>query len=262
MKKEIYDTIVGEKDGFVVNVDYDKFLHWNCGDSSLIVLGRGKYLSINILDDNLKIVNNNGMTTHTTEINLDDLSDSLEMYECLFSDVNDGKIVIIKNPLIVDQLELEGAIYTENVFTADTLVNHFCDRIDFNTEIVVPINNLRLLNDMIKHHANLIKFIKHVKINEQSALAVVTHYNAEYEVRKALDKMYRQTTIDDDCEAFVRQCKMDSDIIPTQSLDNLMDLYSKFSENPYEKIAKKHKNDISADEAYMQMYNYLKDQMM
>ena len=40
-------------------------------------------------------------------------------------------------------------------------------------------------------------------------------------------------------------------------IHDFSELYAEFSDNPYEKIAKKHKEDIEADEAYMRLYNQL-----
>ena len=50
MKEIIYETIEGERKGFVVNISYDRFLHWNCYDSSFIILGKGN-LSLSIDND-------------------------------------------------------------------------------------------------------------------------------------------------------------------------------------------------------------------
>ena len=47
MKEQIYKAIT-ENRGYVVNIDYDKFLHWNCEDSSFIILGKGENLNLYI----------------------------------------------------------------------------------------------------------------------------------------------------------------------------------------------------------------------
>ena len=57
----------------------------------------------------------------------------------------------------------------------------------------------------------------------------------------------------------MNRCKLESsgEILNNNEVENLMELYAEFSDNPYEKIAKKHKEDIEADEAYMRLYNQL-----
>lgn len=254
MKELIYETIVGERKGFVVNISYDRFLHWNCYDSSFIILGKGN-LSLSIDNDKLRVVSN----SFTDEYNLDDLNDSLSIHESLFSIIGDAKLLIIKTNLIVDQIDLEGIIYTENVYTAEKLLSYFCDRIDFNVEITVPLNNLRLLNRMIKYHPELIKFVKHMKINGMSALSIITHYNTEDKIRVVLN-YDNNDKYNEEVEDFVRNCNLESsnEIINANEVETLMDLYAEFSENPYEKIAKRHRDDMEADEAYMNLYNELK----
>ena len=260
MKELIYETIVGERKGFVININYDRFLHWNYDCSSFIILGKGN-ISLSIDEDKLKI----SSEQFTDEYDLVDLNDSLSIHESLFSMIGKAKVLIIKTNLIVDQLDLEGIIYTENVYTAEKLLNHFCDRIDFNVEIVIHLNNLRLLNKMIKYHPNLIKFIKHIKINGSSALALITNYNADDRIKQELNYRYEDRIIEeemmaDELENFIQKCKMDSagNIMNNNEVENLMEMYAEFSDNPYEKISKRHKNDIEADEAYMQLYNQLK----
>jgi hypothetical protein len=260
MKELIYETIVGERKGFVVNISYDRFLHWNCYDSSFIILGKGN-LSLSIDVDKLRVKSDK----FTDEYCLVDLNDSLSIHESLFSVIGDAKLLIIKTNLIVDQIDLEGIIYTENVYTAEKLLRHFCDRIDFNVEMLVPLNNLRLLNRMIKYHPNIIKFVKHVKLNNMSALSIITHYNTEDKIKLVMNydvesELQNNKDYEDEIKDFVRNCQLDysSEIINNSEVENLMELYAEFSENPYEKVAKRHRDDIEADEAYMQLYHQLK----
>jgi len=260
MKELIYETIVGERKGYVVNISYDRFLHWNYDFSSFIILGKGN-LSLSIDDDKLRLAADN----FTDEYDLVELNDSLSIHESLFSVIGNSRVIIIKTNLFVDQLDLEGVIYTENVYTAEKLLSHFCDRIDFNVEVFVPLNNLRLLNRMIKFHPNLIKFIKHIKVNGISALSIITHYNTEEKIRAELDynfetEVRQMQQYNVEIEDFMQKCKLESsgEIINNNEVQNLMELYAEFSENPYEKIAKRHKDDMEADEAYMQLYHQLK----
>ena len=259
MKEIIYETIVGERKGFVVNISYDRFLHWNCYDSSFIILGKGN-LSLSIDNDRLRVVSDN----FTDEYNLEDLNDSLSIHESLFSVIGHAKLLIIKTNLIIDQIDLEGIIYTEDVYTAEKLLRYFCDRIDFNVEMIVPLNNLKVLNRMIKYHPNVIKFVKHIKVNGMSALSIITHYNTEDKIKCALNYNFETENknnkkYNEEIEEFVNRCKLESsgEILNNNEVENLMELYAEFSDNPYEKIAKKHKEDIEADEAYMRLYNQL-----
>lgn len=262
MKNSIYETIIGEREGYVVNIDYDKFLHWNHKDSSFIILGRGE-LSIRIQGDILKISSDN----YDDEFDLIDLDESLSIDESLFSVIGKSKFIIIKTELIVDQIDLEGVIYTSNVYTAEKLLSDFCDRIDFNVELVVPLNNLRLLNDMIKHHHNVIKFVKHIRINGQSVLVIVTQYNTEkvlksiiQDIKNNKEDYYNDDKIISDEQAinnFMKHCEaeMNCGIFEADTVEKLMEEYAKFSDNPYENIARKHFNEMESDEAYMDLYN-------
>ena len=270
MQYKIYETIVGERIGFVVNVDYDEILHWNSSNNSFIILGKGNDLSMAIEGDDLRIVSKSQYKSAPYEYddyNLQDLDNELYDNESLFSIVGNSKIIIMKTDLITEQLKLNGVVYTKDVFTAEKLLEHFCDRIDFNVEMIVHLNNLRLLNNMIKYHPGLIKFVKHVKINGQSALSVITNYNAGEVIRKSLNKRFNKTIeknkkTDEELRVFVERCnrEMVSEIMNEDSVENLMELYSELSNNNREKEVKRHINEMENDEAYMEMYNRIKNE--
>lgn len=261
MKKEIYETINGEREGFVVGIDYDKFLHWNNGDSSFIILSKGE-CNLSIYNNTLKIEipNSDSVYCKVEEklIKLKDLDESLYEYECEYIESSGCKIIIIKLPIIIEQLDLEGAIYVNNIFTAEKLVNHFCDRIDFNVELIVPLNNLRLLNDMIKNHHEMIKFVKNVSINNNPALVIITNYNASDEIAKEFNKMYvPQEDEKENYHNFINQCKIESgEIMNSYELNELMNLYAESTINPYDKVSRNN-CELDNDEAYMMMYEKL-----
>ena len=134
-----------------------------------------------------------------------------------------------------------------------------------NVEMIVPLNNLRLLNKMIKYHPGLIKFVKHIKVNGHSALSVITNYNTEEMIKKHLNQIFNVSynhKVEDDKEfdTFMNRCKVEStrEIINPNEVENLMEIYSEFSENPYEKVVKRQNKEIENDEAYMQLYHEIK----
>lgn len=270
MKDKIYETIIGKRKGYVVNVDYDRELHWNCPDSSFIILGKGK-VNLKIVDDILKMESDN----YLDEWDLLELNDTLDMYESVSATLDTAKVIVIKMDLMVEQVKLEGVIYVENIYTAEQLINHFCDRIDFNVELLVPLNNLRILNKMIKYYPEMIKFVKHVKINGQSSICIITEYNTEKAIRYDLNKDkgpvvarrecklsrdYDTEEYDKKFNSFVKECNKLSTgkITNKDELLELMKMYSEYSVNPQDNVKKRNINDMENDEAYMNLYEQMK----
>ena len=270
MKEKIYETIIGKRKGYVVNVDYDKELHWNCADSSFIILGKGK-VDLRIVDDILKMDSDN----YADEWDLLELNDSLEMHESLSATLDDAKVIVIKMDLMIEQIKLEGVIYVENIYTAEQLINHFCDRIDFNVELLVPLNNLRILNKMIKYNPEMIKFVKHVRINGQSAVSIITEYNTakaiQYELNKDREpvitryeyKINRNQEVeeyDKKFNSFVKECNKLSagKITNKDEVMELMEMYSEYTIDPQDNVKKRHINEMENDEAYMDLYEQMK----
>lgn len=285
MKEQIYKAIT-ENRGYVVNVDYDKFLHWNCEECSFIILGKGK--NINLFIDNYDHViaqypDPEGDKCIQQEANLKYLVNSLDFDESYMIQLsNTCRVMIIKKELMVEQIDLEGLVYTSNLYTAEGLLNYFCDRKDYYVELVVPLDNLKLLNRVIKEKPYCIKFIRRIKSNVGDKLGIVTNYNAEDRIRRALkvlvsdsifvndddckpkinssfNKVSSYNKSDDDIDKFIRDCKYEysdlSNIVSDDQLDNLMHQYSESCVDKYKNIKK---GFLDSDEAYMNLYQDLK----
>ena len=111
-------------------------------------------------------------------------------------------------------------LFTSNLYTAEALLNYFCDRKDYYVELVVPLDNLKLLNRIIKEKPYCIKFIRRIKTNNGDKLGIVTNYNSEDRIRRALKVSVsnhvaavgesKSSTLDiglnSDVDKFIRDC--------------------------------------------------------
>ena len=269
MKEQIYKAIT-ENRGYVVNVDYDKFLHWNCEDCTLMILGKGQWLDIHIDSDTLILdyCNPNCDKGCIEKVNLNDVVNSLDYEESQIVRIGNTNhvILIIKKDLIVDQIDLEGLVYTSNIYTAEGLLNYFCDKKDFYVELVAPLDNLKLLNRIIKEKPYCIKFIRRIKTNIGDKLGIVTNYNAEDRIERALKVKVAENKYtsyknkkEDNIDKFIRDCNYEysdlSNIVSEQDLDSLMAQYSETCVDRYKNIRK---GFLDSDEAYMSLYENLK----
>lgn len=269
MKEKIYKAVT-ENRGYVVNVDYDKFLHWNCEDCTLIILGKGQWLDIHIDSDILTLgyCDPNSTVGAIEKADLNDIVNSLDYEEAQIVRIGSSNnlALIIKKELIVDQIDLEGVVYTSNIYTAEKLLNHFCDKKDFYVELVVPLDNLKLLNRIIKEKPYCIKFVRRIKTNIGDKLGIVTNYNAEDRIKRALQFKVNESRYnshnskkDDNIDKFIRDCNYEysdlSNIVSENELDNLMEQYSETCVDKYKNITRGY---LDSDEAYMSLYENLK----
>ena len=275
MKEQIYKAIT-ENRGYVVNIDYDKFLHWNCEDSSFIILGKGENLNLYIDNyEHLIAEYNHDDEFKQEDASLNYLSKNMDYDEATIIRLkNNGPVVIIiKKELIVDQIDLEGLLFTSNLYTAEALLNYFCDRKDYYVELVVPLDNLKLLNRIIKEKPYCIKFIRRIKTNNGDKLGIVTNYNSEDRIRRALKVSVsnhvavvgesKSSSLDigfnSDVDKFIRDCNYEyADLSNIVSEDELTSLMSQYSESCVDKYKNIRKGFLDSDDAYMRLYEDLK----
>ena len=259
MKNMIFQTIVGLRNGFVINVDYSQYIQWTDNDSAFIIFTKGN-LDINVDDnDDLTIsgeksADEQSMFVADTEvINLKELAKTIQMYQYDYRSWLYGQCIIIKVPSFVKNIDFASGIYVNDVFTAEKLLTNFCDDHEKNIKIYTPTRELSILNKFIQTYPNM---LSHVEYMSEYELAIVTNYNPEAVVGEALNRYYKKY------EKKERKAQKQINMLmgnrleecaSSEDLEDLMDLYAKTSRNPYDNISKQ---DIESDDAY---YALLKD---
>ncbi len=264
MKNMIFQTIVGLRNGFVVNVDYNQYVQWTDNDSAFIVFSKGN-ADINIdADDNLTIsgeksADEQSMFVAETEvINLKELAKTIQMYQYEYRGWLYGQCIIIKIPAFVKNIEFASGIYVNDVFTAEKLLTNFCDDHERNIRIYTPMRELSILNKFIQTYPDM---LSHVEYMSEYELAIVTNYNPEAVVGEALNKYYKkyekkerkaQKQIDTLMGNRLEDCAY------TENLEDLMQLYAATSRNPYENVSKQ---DLESDDAYFALLKDMRNRL-
>lgn len=259
MKNMIFQTIIGMRNGFVVHVDYNQYVHWTDNESAFIIFSKGN-LDINVdEDDDLTISGEKSadeetmFVAETEVINLKELAKTTQMYKYEYRGWAYGQCIIIKIPAFVKNIDFASGIYVNDVFTAEKLLTNFCDDHEKNIRIYTPTRELSILNKFIQTYPDM---LSHVEYMSEYELAIVTNYNPEAVVGEALNKYYKQ------CEKKERKAQKQinmlmgnrlEDCASNDDLDDLMELYAATSRNPYDNISKQ---DLESDDAY---YALLKD---
>lgn len=259
MKNMIFQTIVGLRNGFVVNVDYNQYIQWTDNESAFIIFSKGN-VDINVDEnDDLTISGEKSadeqsiFVADTEVINLKELAKTIQMYQYAYRSWLYGQCIIVKIPSFVKNIEFASGIYVNDVFTAEKLISNFCDDPDRNIRIYTPTKKLSILNKFIQTYPNM---LSHVEYMSDSELAIVTNYNPEAVVGEALNKYYKKYEKRERKEQKQIEMLMGSrleDCASSDDLEDLMNLYAATSRNPYENISKQ---DLESDDAY---YALLKD---
>lgn len=259
MKNMIFQAITGMRNGFVVHVDYNQYVHWTDNDSAFIVFSKGN-LDINVDDnDDLTISGEKSedekamFVAETEVINLKELAKTMQMYKYEYRGWLYGQCIIIKIPPFVKNIDFASGIYVNDVFTAEKLLTNFCDDHEMNIKIYTPTRELSILNKFIQTYPSM---LSHVEYMSEYELAIVTNYNPEVVVGEALNRYYKkyekkerkaQKQINMLMGNRLEECASNED------LEDLMNLYAETSKNPYDSISKQ---DMESDDAY---YALLKD---
>lgn len=259
MKNMIFQAITGMRNGFVVHIDYNQYVHWTDNDSAFIVFSKGN-LDINVDDnDDLTISGEKSedekamFVAETEVVNLKELAKTMQMYKYEYRGWLYGQCIIIKVPAFIKNIDFASGIYVNDVFTAEKLLTNFCDDHEQNIKIYTPTRELSILNKFIQTYPNM---LSHVEYMSEYELAIVTNYNPEAVVGEALNRYYKKY------EKKERKAQKQINMLmgnrleecaSSEDLEDLMDLYAETSKNPYDNISKQ---DIESDDAY---YALLKD---
>lgn len=265
MKNMIFQTIVGLRNGFVVNVDYNQYVQWTDNESAFIIFSKGG-LDINV-DENdeltisgEKSADENGTFTAGIEevINLKELARDMQMYKYDYRDWICGQCIIIKVPSFVKNIEFASGIYVNDVFTAEKILTNFCNDHERNIRIYTPTRELSILNKFIQTYPDM---LSHVEYMSEYELAIVTNYNPEAVVGEALNKYYKKY------EKKERKAQKQIDMLMgnrledceyTENLEDLMELYAATSRNPYENVSKQ---DLESDDAYFALLKDMRNRL-
>lgn len=259
MKNMIFQAIIGMRNGFVVNVDYNQYVQWTDNESAFIIFAKGN-LDINVDDhDDLTISGEKSedekamFIAETEVINLKELAKTMQMYKYEYRGWLYGQCIIIKIPSFIKNIEFASGIYVNDVFTAEKLLTNFCDNHEKNIRIYTPTRELSILNKFIQTYPNM---LSHVEYMSEYELAIVTNYNPEAVVGEALNRYYKKYEKKErKAQKQINMLMGDrlEDCAFSEDLEDLMDLYAETSRNPYDNISKQ---DMESDDAY---YALLKD---
>ena len=155
MENMIFQTIVGLRSGFVVNVDYRQFVQWTDNESAFIIFSKGNLdINVNENDDLIisgeKSADEKAMFIAETEvINLKELTKTMQMYKYEYRGWLYGQCIIVKVPSLIKNIDFASGIYVNDVFTAEKLLTNFCDDHKKNIEIYTSTKELSILNKLI-----------------------------------------------------------------------------------------------------------------
>ena len=264
MKNMIFQTIVGLRNGFVVNVNYNQYIQWTDNESAFIIFSKGN-VDINVDEnDDLTIsgeksADEQSMFVADTEvINLKELSKTIQMYQYDYRSWLYGQCIIVKVPSFVKNIEFASGIYVNDVFTAEKLITNFCDDPDRNIRIYIPTNKLTILNKFIQIYPDM---LSHVEYMSEYELAIVTNYNPEAVVGEALNRYYKKYEKKERKAQKQIETLMGNrleDCAYTENLEDLMQLYAATSRNPYENVSKQ---DLESDDAYFALLKDMRNRL-
>lgn len=258
MKKLIYQTIVGLREGFVVNIDYDKKINWSKGDNFFIIISKG-CLDVTIEGNTLTITadstvyNKPTYVVETTVVDLEKMH--LNEYEHYYAAYSYGDCIIIRLPKFMYMESFENGIYVNNIETAAILNEYFTNDKEKNIKITFPNieESMGYINDMITTYSVMLSHIEY----DNGRMAIITRYNSNRIIRFELNKKeVREKKLDSEFKKFAKQCSLDDEKID-KDLDELISIYSDSSYNPYERISR-HNLDDDINAEYYKMLKEMK----